>query len=169
MAAVQAELFDGIHLPDFVRPLSPWRRGGGLASGRGRRLSQPLHPALQGPSAGKPGELGMEVAQLNEQIGCAPAGVLLVQEQGLLHSRRRRRGVELPVSGFQGIVAVLAELAAELANRAGRQSESAGNDGGVGASSEESEDALTQWLGERRRHGGSLKARRMGDVPVRKH
>jgi len=76
----------------------------------------------------------MQMAQLNKQVGSAPGGVLLVQEQGLLHSQRRRGGVGLPVSGFQGIVAVLAELTAELANRAGCQSESTGNDGGLGAS-----------------------------------
>lgn len=134
MTVVQPELFDGIHLPDLMGPLRPWRCGGRLASGRGRRLLRPLHPALQGPRAGKSREFGMQMAQLNKQVGSAPGGVLLVQEQGLLHSRRRRGRAGLPVSGFQGIVAVLAEPAAELANRAGCQSESAGNDGRVGAS-----------------------------------
>jgi hypothetical protein len=169
LAVVQAELFDGIHLPDLMGSLRPWGRGGRLASGRGRRLLGALHPALQRSRAGKSRELGMQMAQLNKQVGSAPGGMFLVQEQGLLHRSRRRGGVGLPVSGFQSSVAVLAELVAELANRARCQSESAGNDGGVGAASEESEDALTQRLGERGRHGGSLEARRNGEVPVRKH
>jgi hypothetical protein len=169
LAAAQAELFDGVHLPDRMGLLRGWRCRGGPASGRGRRLLGPLHPALQRPRAGKPGKLGMKATQLNEQVGCTPRGVLLVQEQGLLHHRTWHEGVGLPVSGFQGLVAVLAELATELTNRARYQAETAGNDGGVGASLKESEDALPQRLGHRRRHDSSLKARRMGDGPIRKH
>lgn len=92
-----------------------------------------------------------------------------MQEQGLLDRQRRHERGKLPVSGLQGTVAVLTELAAELTHRAGDQSESSGNDGGGATALKQSEDALAQRLGERGRHGGSIKATRRGDGPIRKH
>jgi len=84
---------------------------------------------------------------LNEQVGSTPGQVLLVQQQGLLHSRRRRSGAGQSVSGLEGIAATLAELTAEPADGAERQSEFTSDHGGVGSSEQTSEDALTQRLG----------------------
>jgi len=70
-----------------------------------------------------------------------------VQEQGLLHSRRRRSGAGPSVSGLEGVATALAELAAEPADGAERQSEFTGDHSGVDPSEQTSEDALTQRLG----------------------
>ena len=84
MPAGQPELFDGVHLDNGVGFLSPLERPSGFAAGRSRGLGVATEPALEGPSTGEIGELGMQVAELQPEVGRSPGGVLFVQEQSLL-------------------------------------------------------------------------------------
>jgi hypothetical protein len=119
LPASQAELLDGVHLPDLVRLLRRRCRRGGLASGRGGGLAEPLHPALQGPGAGRR-QVGMQVPQLEQQVRGTPGGMLLMQEQGLLDGLGRRGRRRCRVSRWEGGATLLPESVAQVANRSRR-------------------------------------------------
>jgi hypothetical protein len=148
----QAELFDGIHLPDGVRVLDPLRSGSGFAARGSGRLAVASEPALQGTGAGQRRELGLEVAQTQTQIGGSPTRVLLVQQQRLLDRRpgRPRRGPW--IGGRQCRGPVLVEGVAEAADRAGRQPQLSGQDTGRGSLFPQREEALTHGVGQRCGH-----------------
>lgn len=130
MAAGQAELFDGVHLPDRVGFRGPVAGAGGFAAGGRRGLPVAPEAALQGPSAGEVGEFGMEVAQAQPQIGCPPGRMLFVQEQGLLESWGEYRREPTRIGREQRRLALAVKRPAQAADGARRQLQPLGNDSG---------------------------------------
>lgn len=144
LAAIgQAQLLDGVHLPNRVRPLRPWRHRRRLASRWGRRLSDACHPALHGACVGQVLEFGLEAVELEEEIGGAPIGVLRVQEEGLLDGPRRGGQGAGAVGASQGVGALQADKLTEVSDRAGAQLQGAGDDGRWATALVEVEDPLS--------------------------
>jgi hypothetical protein len=73
-----------------------------LTASGGGRLLVPGEPTLEGARAGQVGEVGVLRAQLEQQVGCAPRGMLSVQQQRLLDRLRRRRGRGRAITGSHG-------------------------------------------------------------------
>jgi hypothetical protein len=144
----QAELFDGVHLPDGVGFPSGVPDGGRLAAGRRRRLCVATEPTLQGAGAGQVGEFGVQATQTQTQVGRSPGRMLLMQPQGLLQGRGGRRRGGTGVGGTQRRFAPALEGLAQTADGARSQPQALGNDGGGPALSPQGEDLLPD--GERK-------------------
>ena len=85
-AAAEAELVDGVHLPDLVRLAGPVRVGVRPRPRWGGRELLLAEPARQGALSGH-GQAGVGIAEADPDEAGAPAGVLLAQGQGLQAER----------------------------------------------------------------------------------
>jgi hypothetical protein len=83
LAARQADLLGGVHLPALVGPRGPPGVGGRPAPLGGRPQARAVQAALQG-ALGRHGGAGVAAAQMNADIAGAPSGVLAAQLDGLL-------------------------------------------------------------------------------------
>jgi hypothetical protein len=155
LAVGQAELFDGVHLPDLVRLLGRPAAGVGFAAGRRRWLPATAEPALQGAHAGEVGEFGVQAPQTQTQIRRSPGRMLVVQQQGLVDHRGGGGRHRTLVSGTQSGLAPLAKGAAKTADGAGGELQALGDDAGRLALSPEGPDAWPPRIREGCRHATS--------------
>jgi hypothetical protein len=156
LAAGQAQLLDGVHLPDGVRQRGSGDGGAGFAAGRGGRLLQAGEVTLQGACAGQVG-FGVALAQADAQVGRSPGRVLSVQQQGLLQ-RRAERGRLGPrgVGRLHRRGALVVQGLTKATHRAGVEVQLPGDEGGRVAALPVSEDALPHGEGKWCRHGTSM-------------
>ncbi len=153
MATGQTQLFDGIHLPDLVGALGAGPNRGRFATWRRGRLPLPAHPALQGAFAGQIFEIGMQLAQANEQVGCSPRRMFLMQKQGLAYHLGRRGGLGWHIGGRECRATFGLEPLTKMPHRARSQEKFARDGGGAGASLSERLDTSPHQRGNRCGHG----------------
>jgi len=165
----EAELFDGVHLPAGVGLLGAARGGRWFASWERGRLGVAAKAALQGACAGQVGEFGVEGAESNEQVGCPPGRMLLMQGQGALQNQRQRCRRTPAVSGVEGGGATLLEGAAQAPDGPWRQLESGGDGGRVQVLLLQREQPATQGEGQGWRHGTSRRTKPRGELPAEKN
>lgn len=152
LPAVQAELFDGVHLPARMHLRGGRRVGGRFAAGRRGWLALALEPALERAGAGPLLLLGIQVAQLQQQVGGTPLGMLLVQQECLLHERAGRGGRRWVVGGFNSGGAAGAEALTQGADGARGQAQRAGDRRRTPLALQVLPDAAAQGPRERSRH-----------------
>jgi hypothetical protein len=146
-------LLDGVHLPDVVRLPGQGVRRGGLAARRGGGQLPAGEPALQRAGAGQVAEVGVVLAQLEQHVGRAPGGMLVVQQQGLLDRGRGRGRGAARRGGRQSGGAPGPEAGTQGTDGPLREAELPRDGGGAKAALLLFQDAPPQRHGKGSRHG----------------
>jgi hypothetical protein len=153
LAAGQAQLFHGVHLPDVMGLLRGLSLPRGLAARRRGRLPGPPPPALQRAHA-RHRQAGVQLGQADPDEAGPPGRMGLPQEQGLLDQGivGQRGEVRRPVPGRASFAALAAEPLDQVLYGSQRQVQAPRDGSPIEPALMQGGDQLTDRQGDRSWH-----------------